>query len=150
MIDLSSFAELVPLEHGLCTLATLRRDGSVHATVVNAGVLPHPITGEQVVALVAYGGARKLHHLRAEPRCTIVARAGWRWSTVEGHAEIIGPDDPAPNIEAEDLRLLLRDIFIAAGGHHEDWPTYDRVMVEQRRAAVLITPYRTYSNPAGN
>lgn len=150
MIDLSSFAELVPLEHGLCTLATLRRDGSVHATVVNAGVLPHPITGERVVALVAYGGARKLHHLRAEPRCTIVARAGWRWCTVEGRAQIIGPDDPDRNIEPDALRLLLRDIFIAAGGHHEDWPTYDRVMAEQRRAAVLIAAHRAYSNPTGS
>jgi PPOX class probable F420-dependent enzyme len=150
VIDLSSFAELVPLEHGLCTLAALRRDGSVHATVVNAGVLPHPITGERVVGLVAFGGARKLHHLRAVPACTIVARAGWRWATVEGHAQIIGPDDPDPNIEPDALRLLLRDIFVAAGGQHEDWPTYDRVMADQRRAAVLITPGRTYTNSAGS
>jgi hypothetical protein len=28
MTDLSSFAELVPLDHGLCVLSTLRPDGS--------------------------------------------------------------------------------------------------------------------------
>src|SRR4051812_41626092 len=92
--DLSAFAELVSLDHGLCVMSTLRRDGSVQAPVVNAGVLPHPLTGVQVVALVAVGGARKLHNLRADPRTTIVARAGWQWAAVEGHAEILGPDDP--------------------------------------------------------
>lgn len=41
MSDLAAFAELVPLDHGLCVVTTLRADGSVHATVVNAGVLAH-------------------------------------------------------------------------------------------------------------
>ena len=95
MTDVSAFAELVSLDHGLCVLSTLRRDGSVQASVVNAGVLPHPLTGVQVVALVAVGGARKLHNLRADPRATIVARAGWQWAAVEGDAEIIGTRRPA-------------------------------------------------------
>jgi PPOX class probable F420-dependent enzyme len=145
--DLSAFAALVALDHGLCVLSTLRRDGSVQASVVNAGVLPHPLTGEQVVALVAVGGARKLHNLRADPRATIVARAGWRWAAVEGTAEILGPDDPHPDVDGETLRALLRDIFRAAGGTHDDWDTYDRVMAEERRAAVLIAPRRAYTNP---
>jgi hypothetical protein len=42
---------------------------------------------------------------------------------------------------------MLRSIFEAAGGTHDDWDGYDRVMAEERRAAVLITPRRTYSNP---
>ncbi|HWI02322.1 MAG TPA: hypothetical protein VNT52_00590, partial [Acidimicrobiales bacterium] len=29
--------------------------------------------------------------------------------------------------DGERLRLLLREIFTAAGGTHEDWDTYDRV-----------------------
>src|SRR5215207_8696602 len=115
MTDLSTFADLLPLDHGLCVLGTLRGDGSMHATVVNAGVLPHPLTGVSGVGLVAAGGSRKLRNLRADPRVTIVARAGWQWSTVEGIAEIIGPDDPHPDMDGEALRLLLRDIFRAAG-----------------------------------
>jgi PPOX class probable F420-dependent enzyme len=142
--DLSAFAELVPLDHGLCVVSTLRQDGGVHSSVVNAGVLAHPLTGEQVVGLVAMGGSRKLHHLRADPRVTITARAGWQWATVEGTAELIGPDDPNADV---DLRTLLRDVFTAAGGTHDDWDTYDRVMAEDRRAAVLITPRRAYTNP---
>jgi PPOX class probable F420-dependent enzyme len=145
--DLSAFAGLVPLDHGLCVFCTLRGDGNVHATVVNAGVVHHPLTGVQVVGLVAAGGSRKLQNLRSDPRATIVARAGWRWAAVEGTAEIIGPDDPHPDVDSETLRLFLRDIFRAAGGSHDDWDTYDRVMADERRAAVLLAPDRTYTNP---
>ena len=147
MNDLAQFAELVPLDHGLCVVTTLRSDGTAQASVVNAGVLAHPLTGAPVVGLVAAGGSRKLQNLRADQRCTIVARAGWRWATVEGTAQLVGPDDDHPDIDAEALRLLLRSIFEAAGGTHDDLDTYDRVMAEERRAAVLITPRRAYSNP---
>lgn len=147
MTDLSAFADLVPRDHGLCVVSTLRRDGSVQASVVNAGVLPHPLTGAQVVGLVATGGSRKLHNLRADQRVTVVARAGWQWAAVEGDAEIVGPDDPHPDVDGEALRRLLRDIFQAAGGSHDDWETYDRVMAEERRAAVLVAPHRTYGIP---
>lgn len=61
--------------------------------------------------------------------------------------EIIGPDDPHPDVDGEALRLLLRDIFRVAGGTHDDWDTYDRVMADERRAAVLLTPRLTYTNP---
>ena len=149
VIDLSAFAELVALDHGLCVVSTLRRDGSIPATVVNAGVLQHPRTQASVVGFVTAGASRKLHHLRADPRATIVARAGWQWAAVEGIAEIIGPDDPHPDVDGEALRLLLQDIFRSAGGAHDDWDTFDRVMVEERRAAVLIAPQRTYTNPQG-
>ncbi|MUL85781.1 MULTISPECIES: TIGR03618 family F420-dependent PPOX class oxidoreductase [unclassified Mycolicibacterium] len=148
MAAVSAFAEMLSLDHGLCVVSTLRGDGSIQSSMVNAGVMAHPRTAEPVVALVAIGGARKLQHLRADPRATVVARAGWQWVTVEGTTEIIGPDDPAPDIDAEGLRLLLRAVFEAAGGTHDDWDTYDRVMREERRAAVLISPTRVYSNPA--
>ena len=149
MTDLAAFTELVPLDHGLCVISTLRGDGGVQSSVVNAGVLTHPLRASQVVGLVAMGGSRKLRHLRANPRVTIVARAGWRWATVEGEAELFGPDDPNPAVGGEALRLLLREVFTAAGGTHDDWSTYDRVMAEERRTAVLITPSRVYSNPQG-
>ncbi|MBV9581381.1 MAG: TIGR03618 family F420-dependent PPOX class oxidoreductase [Chloroflexi bacterium] len=147
MPDLSPFADLIPLDHGLCVMSTLRADGNIQSTLVNAGVMPHPLTGELCVALVAAGGTRKLAHLRADRRCTLVVRAGWRWATVEGDAEILGPDDPHPSVDADRLRRLLREIFQAAGGTHDDWDTYDRVMAEQRRAAVLVRPTRSYTNP---
>jgi PPOX class probable F420-dependent enzyme len=148
MTDLSTFAEIAAADQGLCVFTTLRGDGSAQASVLNAGVLQHPLTGDQVVGLVAAGGSRKLDNLRADPRATIVARAGWQWATVEGPAQLIGLDDPHPDVDDERLRLLLREIFTAAGGSHDDWATYDRVMREERRVAVLIAPTRVYSNPA--
>jgi PPOX class probable F420-dependent enzyme len=116
MTDLTPYADLVPRDHGLCVLTTLRPDGSAQSSVVNAGVMGHPLVDTQVVALVATGGSRKLHHLRADPRAMVVARAGWQWAAAEGDAEIIGPDDPHPGLDPEALRTLLREIFSAAGG----------------------------------
>jgi hypothetical protein len=112
--------------------------------VVNAGVIDHPLTGERVAAVVIHGRARKLAHMRARPRASVVLRAGWQWAGVEGPAQIIGPDDPVEGIDAERLRLLLREIFTAAGGSHDDFDEYDRVMAAERRAAVLITPERVF------
>ncbi len=100
-----------------------------------------------MVGFVTYGPA-KLANLRARPQITVTFRAGWQWAAVEGRAAIIGPDDPAPGIDAERLRLLRREVFAAAGGTHEDWDTYDRVMARERRAVVLVTPARVYSNRA--
>jgi PPOX class probable F420-dependent enzyme len=146
MADLGVFSDLIPRDHGLCVLSTLRADGSIHSTVVNAGVLAHPVTGTEVVGLVAAGGTAKLRNLRADPRATIVARASWQWAAVDGIAEIVGPDDPNPDVDAERLRVLLREVFSAAGGTHDDWDEYDRTMADQRRAAVLIAPTRAYTN----
>lgn len=148
MVDLSLFSSLVPGDHGLCVVSTSRPDGTIQSSVVNAGVLAHPVTGVPVVGLVARGGTRKLANLRATPRATVVVRAGWQWCTAEGPVDLAGPDDPLPGVDAERLRMLLREIFTAAGGTHDDWDAYDRTMAEERRTAVLLTPARVYSNPA--
>jgi hypothetical protein len=41
-----------------------------------------------------------------------------------------------------DGTIASSEIFTAAGGTHDDWPTYDRVMAEERRVAVLVAPER--------
>jgi hypothetical protein len=63
---------------------------------------------------------------------------------VEGSVELAGPDDPHPSFTPEEIPRLLRDVFTAAGGTHDDWDTYDRVMAEERRTAVLVRPDRVY------
>ena len=142
---LADAAALARDEHGLVAVATLRADLTIQSSVVNAGVLAHPRTGEQVLAFVTYGRV-KLANLRARPQVTATFRRGWEWAAVEGRAEIVGPDDPQPWLAADRLPALLREIFRAAGGEHDDWDTYDRVMAEQRRAAVFVEPVRVYSN----
>ena len=146
MTTLDDFSRLLGQDGGLCVITTLRSDLTLQSSVVNAGVMPHPTSGSQVVALVARGGSRKLAHLRERPQTTVVMRVGWQWVAVEGTASLIGPDDPLPAFEGDELRLLLRDVFTAAGGTHDDWDEYDRVMADDRRTAVFIAPTRVYSN----
>lgn len=145
MTTLHDFAELARPERGLSVVSTLRVDRSIQSSVVNLGVISHLVNAADVVAFVTYGKI-KLANLRVRPQITLSVRSGWRWATVEGTAEIIGPDDPHPAVDAERLRLLLREVFTAAGGTHEDWDGYDRVMSAERRAAVLVRPERIYGN----
>lgn len=145
MITLEHAAALASDERGLVVISTLRPSGGIQSSLVNAGVLAHPSTGETVLGLVTAGKV-KLRNLRARPQITATFRNGWQWAAVEGRAELAGPDDPQPWLDAERLRVLRRDVFTAAGGEHDDWDEYDRVMDEQRRAVVFVRPDRIYSN----
>jgi PPOX class probable F420-dependent enzyme len=132
-------------EHWLAVLVTTGRDAP-SVSVVNAGVLTHPLTGAPTLAFVARGATAKLTNLRKDPRATLVFRSGWEWVAVRGSVELAGPDDPLAGV---DLRRLLRDIYLAAGGEHPDMDEYDRVMAAERRTAVLLRPERFTSNPPG-
>ena len=146
MTNLDDVAAIAADEHNLAVVSTLRADSTIQASVVNAGILAHPATGRPALAFVTYGRV-KLANLRTRPQATVTFRHGWQWATVEGRAQLAGPDDPQPWLpDADQLRLLLRAVFTAAGGRHENWEEYDRVMAEQRRTAVLIDPHRVYSN----
>ena len=68
MTDLNGFANLVPGDHGLVVVSTARADGTIQSSVVNAGVMDHPVAARPVVAFVAAGAARRLVNLRARPR----------------------------------------------------------------------------------
>lgn len=143
-MELEQVRRFAGREHGLATVATTRADGSIQVTVVNAALLPHPVSGDEVVGLVARGEARKLRHLRERPATAVTFRVGWEWATVEGEAELFGPDDRLPDDHPERLRILLREVFVAAGGDHDDFDEYDRVMAEERRCVVLVQPDRIY------
>jgi len=139
--DLEAVRRIVGEEHGLVSVTVVRADGTPHSSLVNAGVLDHPRTGAPVVGYVTYGPV-KLRNLRERPATSLLWRAGWRWAAVDGASELIGPGD----VDPEELRLLLRAVFSAAGGTHDDWAEYDRVMREEGRTAVLVTPTKVYGN----
>jgi PPOX class probable F420-dependent enzyme len=146
MTTLSDATALAAPENGLAVISTVRADGTVQASLVNVGLLPHPATGQPSLGFTTYGKV-KLANLRARPQLAVTFRNGWQWATVEGRAELAGPDDAQPWLtDADQLRLLLREVFTAAGGTHDDWDEYDRVMANERRAVVLIAPTRVYSN----
>lgn len=125
----------------------LRQDpeGTPHATVVTAAVLPHP--GADPVVFVSPSATVKLADLRADPTTTLTIRAGWQWTTVEGTAQLVGPDDLDAGIDAERQRLVIRDIF-AAADVAQDWDAYDQVMQDKRGTLVFGTPHRIYPNAA--
>jgi PPOX class probable F420-dependent enzyme len=144
--SLVGFAQLVPLDHGLSVVVTRRADLTPHTSVVNAGVLRHPATGVESVAFVSVSTTRKLVNLRADPTISVVIRTGWQWVSVEGRASLIGPDDPEPGVDDERLRLLLREIFGAAGGTHDHWEEFDDTMRRERRTAVFVAPTKVVSH----
>ena len=144
--DLDLVRRLVAADHGLAIVATTRSDGSVHTSLVNAGVVEDPLTGEPAVALVAAGAARKVQLVRARGRASLTFRAGWEWVAVEGPVTLLGPDDVPDGFDPSAVPQLLRDVFTAAGGTHDDWDTFDRVMADERRVAVLVHPARITSN----
>lgn len=145
MATLADVVEIGGQEGYLAVVSTLRSDATIQSSVVNAGVLVHPTNGGDVVGFATYGKT-KLTNLRVRPQVTVTFRTGWKWVTVEGRAELIGPDDTGAGLDAEGLRLLLREVFTAAGGTHDDWDAYDRTMTEQGRTVVLVSPSRLYSN----
>ncbi|OSC29304.1 pyridoxamine 5'-phosphate oxidase [Mycobacterium vulneris] len=146
MTTLDEAVSLAKGESGLAVISTVRADGTVQASLVNVGLLPHPANGQPVLGFTTYGRV-KLANLRARPQLAVTFRSGWQWATVEGRAELVGPEDSRPWLtDADQLRLLLRDVFTAAGGAHDDWDEYDRVMAAEGRAVVLIAPTRVYSN----
>jgi hypothetical protein len=94
-MNLDAVAKLVGMEHGLAVVSTARADGTIQSSVVNAGVMKHPVTGVPSVAFVAAGSSKRLQNLRARPHATVVVRAGWQWAGVEGAVQLSVPMIPS-------------------------------------------------------
>ncbi|MEH1125839.1 pyridoxamine 5'-phosphate oxidase family protein [Micromonospora sp. CPCC 206061] len=82
-------------ERHLCTLTTLRRDGSPH--VVPVGVTLDPDAG--VARVITSGSSRKARNAAATGRVAVCQVDGRRWSTLEGQATVRA--DPEAVAEAE-------------------------------------------------
>ncbi|NNE11046.1 MAG: pyridoxamine 5'-phosphate oxidase [Ilumatobacter sp.] len=145
MFDLDDVRSFLSEEHGLAVVSTVQSDGRVLSSVVNAGVANHPTTGEPALGFVSAGSAARLAHIRRGSEVSLTVRRGWRWVSVTGPAMIVGPDEPG-DLDADSISSLLRDVFSAAGGTHENWDEYDRVMRADRRAAVFVDPVRILGN----
>jgi hypothetical protein len=144
MANLDHVARLSAADHGLAVFAIGRADGSVHASLVSAGVIDDPVDGSPGVAAVIGGDTRKLELLRQVGRATLVFKSGFDWSAVAGPVRLIGPDDGAEH--GLDVPLTIRAVFAAAGGTHEDWGEFDRVMAVERRCAVFVRADAISSN----
>ncbi|WIM93667.1 TIGR03618 family F420-dependent PPOX class oxidoreductase [Actinoplanes oblitus] len=110
-------------ERHLCTLTTLRADGSPH--VVAVGATLDPVTG--IARVISSGTSAKVRHvLRGQQRVAICQVDGPRWSTVEGFAVI--RDDPEAVADAE-RRYATR--------YRTPRPNPARVVIEVKVTRVL-------------
>jgi hypothetical protein len=140
--------ELVSREAGLAVVITYRNDGSAQTSVVNAGVVTHPLTGKPAIAFVIQGrGRQKLANLRARPMAAVVFRSGWDWVSVEGSVDLVGPDDRLDDLALEAVLPLFHEIYVASiGGTADDWAARDDAIEQEGHTAVLIRPLRASSN----
>ncbi len=115
-------------------VTTHRPGGAAHSSIVVCGAY------RDCAAFVSvHKNSVKVRNLRRDPRCTVLAvTKDWRSSvTVEGEAQLF---DYA-NTEAEEIRIMLREVFRACGdSDHSDWEEYDRAMIAQEAVAVLVRP----------
>jgi F420H(2)-dependent biliverdin reductase len=110
-------------ERHLCTLTTLRADGSPH--VVPVGATVDPAAG--LLRVIASGGSAKVRQVRAGgDRVAICQVDGPRWSTIEGRAVV--RDDPESVAEAE-RRYAER--------YRQPRPNPQRVVIEVTITRVL-------------
>jgi PPOX class probable F420-dependent enzyme len=82
-------------ERHLCTLTTVRRDGTLHAVPVGATL--DPAAG--LVRVIASGDSAKVRHAAAGGPVAICQVDGRRWSTVEGRAAVRDSADAVAEAE---------------------------------------------------
>ncbi|HEY1651316.1 MAG TPA: hypothetical protein VGG09_05490 [Acidimicrobiales bacterium] len=145
MADLEKVARLAAGDRHLAVFTVGRPDGTVHASVVKAGPMADPVDGSSGVAAVVAGASRKLTLLRRTGRATLVFKDGWDWAAVSGPVRLIGPDDGSEY--GLDVPDTIRSVFQSAGGTHDDWDEFDRVMAADRRCAVFVHAEVVSSNP---
>ncbi len=144
MTDLEDVGRLAAGDHHLAVFTVARPDGRVQASVVSAGVIADPVDGAHGVAAVLGGASRKLDLLRRSGLATLVFKVGGDWAAVSGPVRLIGPDDGTDL--GLDVPETLRAVFRAAGGTHDDWAEFDRVMAAERRCAAFVRADRISSN----
>lgn len=117
-------------------LSTFRRSGQAQLSIVVVGA------HEDGAAFTTTENRSKLLNLRRDPRCSLLVSqdSWWGFVVLEGAARILAAD----NTDPEELRQAFRDVYRSISGEHPDWDEYDRAMVEDRRAVVIVAPDQIY------
>ena len=121
-------------------LSTFRRSGQAQLSIVVVGA------HNDGAAFTTTEDRAKLLNLRRDPRCSLLVSqdSWWGFVVLEGTARILAAD----NTDPEELRQAFRDVYRSISGEHPDWDEYDRAMVEDRRAVVIVVPDRIYGTAA--
>ena len=117
-------------------LSTFRRNGAAQLSIVVVGAY-----GDGA-AFTTTEDSAKLLNLRRDPRCSLLVSqdSWWGFVVLEGTARILSAD----NTDANELRQAFREVYRSISGEHPDWDEYDRAMVEDKRAVVVVVPDRIY------
>jgi PPOX class probable F420-dependent enzyme len=125
-------------ENHQAVLTTFRRDGGAQMSIITVGAY------REGAAFTTTEDRAKIMNLRRNSRCSLlVSEDNWRsYVVLEGQAQVLASD----TTDAEELKHALRDVYRSASGgkEHPDWDDYDRVMVEDKRATVVVVPDRVY------
>ena len=119
-------------------ITTLQRNGASQVSIVVCGAYQ----GNAAFVSVR-GNSAKVRNLRRNPNCTVLTvTPDWRnFVVVQGQATLYD----AGNTGAEELRVLLREVYRACGDkEHPDWEEYDRAMVQQEAVVALVKPEQVY------
>ncbi len=122
-------------------LTTFRKNGAVQMSIVTVGAY-----GEGVGFTTTEDRA-KLHNLVRDSRCSLLISKSdwWGYVVLEGRAKVLRRGES----DDDELRDVLRGIYRAASGQeHPDWEDYDRAMVADRRAAIIVVPDHVYGTTA--
>ncbi|HJN86353.1 MAG: PPOX class F420-dependent oxidoreductase [Dehalococcoidia bacterium] len=124
-------------EHHRGVLTTFRRNGAAQMSIITCGPT------RDGVGFTTTEDRAKLRNLKRDPRCSLlVSTDNWRsFFVLEGHAELLTPG----NTDAEELRLALRDVYVAAAGQeHPNWEEYDQAVRDDQRSVVIVVPEHVY------
>jgi PPOX class probable F420-dependent enzyme len=123
-------------EHRRSVLVTLKRDGRPQSSNVT-----HVVADGTFLVSVTDSRA-KTRNARRDPRVSLHVSAPdfWSYVVVEGLADLT----PVAADPGDDTVEALVDYYRAAAGEHPDWDDYRRVMVEESRLLLRVTPQRAY------
>ena len=132
--------EFVSANHQ-AVLTTFRRSGAAQMSIVTVGAF------DDGVGFTTTEDRAKLHNLARDSRCSLLVSKSdwWGYVVLEGRAKVMRRGES----DDDELRDALRGIYRAATGEeHPDWEDYDRAMIADRRAAVIVMPERVYGTAA--
>ena len=119
-------------------ITTQQRNGASQVSIVVCGAYQ----GKAAFVSVR-GNSAKVRNLRRDPNCTVLTvTPDWRnFVVVQGQATLYD----AGNTDAEELRVMLREVYRACGDkEHPDWEEYDQAMVQQEAVIALVSPDHVY------
>ena len=147
MTTLDDVIALAGPEQFLMTVATLRADGTIQASLVNAGVMPHPTAGRRGRSRSSPTARPSCANLRARP--TDHADRAVRLAVGDGRGHRRDRSGPTTRIPTSTPNgsgaCSARSSPPPAAPTTTGTPTTPRC-VAQHRTAVLVTPTRVYSN----